>query len=205
MVSLLLSVLHKQCPTPQSFLNKPRCLTVIGPFGPGSSTLSKQYPYLTDFEDLVPILQVFAEYICTPELAPSNDSCQSCLVEDYVCLVGQEIGSLGALYPCILVKGNFDLHLKKQLKGYSHLDAPLEPIKPIPMRPLWPWLLPMPIRTYTSLSYGLPATAVLLDFSSSFGLEGMSIPSTTMTLYPSASKTLNSFLEPIATMRLPVT
>ena len=90
-------------------------------------------PYLTDFNDPIPLLQVFAEHLRTGKIAPSGDPLRSRSVEDYVRSVGQEIASLGTLDPRIMVNGTFDLRLKKQLKGYARLDTPPERVKPIPM------------------------------------------------------------------------
>jgi hypothetical protein len=90
-------------------------------------------PYLVDFPDPIPLLQVFAEHLRSGQLAPSGDPIRSPSVEDYVCSVGQEIASLGALDPRMMVNGKIELHLKKQLKGYARQDAPPERVKPIPM------------------------------------------------------------------------
>jgi hypothetical protein len=90
-------------------------------------------PYLIDFPDPIRLLQVFAEHIRSGQLTPSGDPIQSCSVEDYVRSVGQEIASLGALDPRVMVNGKIELCLKKQLKGYARQDAPPECVKPIPM------------------------------------------------------------------------
>jgi hypothetical protein len=90
-------------------------------------------PYLTDFADPVPLLQVFAHHLPTGVLAPSGDPLRSCSVEDYIRSVGQEIASVGALDPRIMVNGKIELRLKTQLKGYARLDEPPERVKSIPM------------------------------------------------------------------------
>jgi hypothetical protein len=90
-------------------------------------------PYLVDYEDAIPLLQVFAKCLPTGKIAPSGDTLRSCSVEDYVRSIGKEIASLGTLDPRLMANGKVELRLKKQLKGYSHLDPPPERGKPIPM------------------------------------------------------------------------
>jgi hypothetical protein len=90
-------------------------------------------PYLIDYADLVPLLQVFAECLRTGELAPSGFTLRSHSVEDYVRSVGQEIASLGTLDPRLLANGKLELRLKNQLKGYSRQVPPPDRVKPIPM------------------------------------------------------------------------
>jgi hypothetical protein len=107
-------------------------------------------PYLVDFPDPIPLLQVLAEHLRSGQLAPSGDPIRSRSVEDDVRSVGQEIASLGALAPRMMVNGKIELRLKKQLKGYARQDAPPERVKPIPM----PLIAAAVMGAYTS-SYPL--------------------------------------------------
>jgi hypothetical protein len=90
-------------------------------------------PYLVDYEDPVPPLQVFAECLRTGEIAPSGDTLRFHWVEDYVRSIGKEIANLGTLDPRLMANGKVELHLKNQLQDYSRLDPPPERVKPIPM------------------------------------------------------------------------
>jgi hypothetical protein len=89
-------------------------------------------PHLIDFPDPIPLLQVFAEHLRSGHLTPSHDPIRSRSVEDYVGSISQEIASLSAHDPQMMVNGKSERRLKKQLKGYARQDAPSEYIKPIP-------------------------------------------------------------------------
>lgn len=91
-------------------------------------------PWLTDIEDPIPILQVFAQRLRTGKLATRGYPIRSRSVEDYLRSIGQTFARLGANDPRLTSSGRVQLRLSNQLKGYKKQDPPPNRVKPVPLQ-----------------------------------------------------------------------
>jgi hypothetical protein len=90
-------------------------------------------PYLSDYTDPVPILQVFAQRYRDGRLAPSNRTVKSRTVEDVLRAVAQKYTSMGAPDPRLNAFGKVDFRLTRQLRAYKLGDDPPARVKPVPI------------------------------------------------------------------------
>jgi hypothetical protein len=90
-------------------------------------------PYLSNWEDLVPMFQVFGERYRDVRLAPRHKPVKARAVEDGLRAVGQEHARLGALDPRKDSHGGIDFRIKRQIKAYTKDDAPPKRVKPVPI------------------------------------------------------------------------
>ena len=81
-------------------------------------------PFLPDFHDPVPVLQVFTTRLRRGQIAPRQNPIRARSVEDYLRTVGQEFASMGAPDPRIILQGNIDFRLQRQLAYYTKQDPP---------------------------------------------------------------------------------
>lgn len=90
-------------------------------------------PDLSQLEDPIPVLQVFALRYRDGRLAPSNRSVKSRTVEDALRAVAQKHSLLGAPDPRFNVHGKIDVRLSRLLRSYTLADAPPVRVKPVPV------------------------------------------------------------------------
>ena len=89
-------------------------------------------PFLTDIEDYVPILQVFAHRYRCGQLSASHKPVRSRTVEAALRAIGQTMASVGAQDKRHTSDGTPHYRLQQQLRGYARLDPPADRVKPIP-------------------------------------------------------------------------
>ena len=97
---------------------------------------NKTDPGLSNHEDPVGILQVFARRYRDGRLAPSRMQVQSRTVEDVLRAVGQAFAKLGAPDPRKSYTGQIDFRLQCQLAYYKRMDVPTARRQPIPIKVL---------------------------------------------------------------------
>jgi hypothetical protein len=90
-------------------------------------------PYLRNWADPVPILQVFGERYRDGRLVPLKKPVKSRTVEDALRAVGQAHARLGALDPRKDGHGGIYFRIQRQLQAYKKDDAPPKRFKPIPI------------------------------------------------------------------------
>jgi hypothetical protein len=90
-------------------------------------------PYLQNWTDPLPILQVFGERYRDGRLVPLKKTVKSRTVEDALRAVDQAHARLGALDPRKDGHGGIDFRIQRQLKAYTKDDAPPKRVKPIPI------------------------------------------------------------------------
>jgi hypothetical protein len=90
-------------------------------------------PYLTTWEDPVPMLQVFGERYRDGRLAPRHKPVKARTVEDGIRAVGQAHARLGAPDPRKDAHGGIDFRIQRQIKAYTKDDAPPLRVKPVPI------------------------------------------------------------------------
>ena len=69
-------------------------------------------PTLTEIEDPIAILQVYAHQYYTGELAPNHKPVRSCTVEVALQAIGQMLQSMGAHDPHLDDFSNIDFHIQ---------------------------------------------------------------------------------------------
>ena len=79
---------------------------------------------LHQYEDPIPILQVFARLLRTGTLAPSKKPIRKRTVESYLRAIGQTHTALGAPDPRQTWSGKTDFRLQQQLAHYQKEDPP---------------------------------------------------------------------------------
>jgi hypothetical protein len=90
-------------------------------------------PLLSTTNDLIALLQVFAQHYCSRKITPSHKPVQSCTMEDAMHSVGQMFTGMGATDPHLMGQGKIDFHLQHQLlASYTKKDPPPNWVKPIP-------------------------------------------------------------------------
>ena len=90
-------------------------------------------PLLTNMQDPVQPLQVFAELYRDGTLAPSRDQVRARTVEGAVRSIGQTIASVGAPDPRYTVNGKIDFRLRRMWAAWGKEDPPPHRVKPIPV------------------------------------------------------------------------
>lgn len=90
-------------------------------------------PALSDVEDPIPFLQVFAFRYRRGLINTSRRPVRSRTVEGALRSVGQTLASVGSPDPRFDDKGHLDFRLKRQLASYAKLDDPPSRVKPIPI------------------------------------------------------------------------
>jgi len=89
-------------------------------------------PFLSQLDDPIPLLQIFAHRYRDGTVAPSGAAVRSRTVEGALRAVGQAFSSLGCMDPRLLSSGKLDLRLQRQLTAYKKQDPPPSRVKPIP-------------------------------------------------------------------------
>ena len=89
-------------------------------------------PMLSDVDDPVAIIQVFAERWRTGQIAPLGNAVRSRTVENALRAIGQTLASVGAEDLRFDSRGKLEYRLQQQLKGYKRIDPPPTRVKPIP-------------------------------------------------------------------------
>jgi hypothetical protein len=89
-------------------------------------------PFLSQLEDPIPLLQIFAHRYRTGTVAPSGSSVRSRTVEGALRAVGQTFATLGSPDPRLQNSGKLDFRLSRQLTAYAKQDPPPSRVKPIP-------------------------------------------------------------------------
>lgn len=91
-------------------------------------------PFLRNFQDPIPILEVFAAQYRDGRIAPSGNPVKSRTVEDSIRSVGQAFARMGSHDPRInKITGKIDFRLQQQLRSYARTDAPPKRVKPLPI------------------------------------------------------------------------
>jgi hypothetical protein len=90
-------------------------------------------PTLQEFQDPIPILQVFIRRYRIGEIAPSKRQVRSRTVEDALRSVGQAFATVGSPDPRLNSQGNIDFRIQRQLACYTKQDPPPNRVKPIPV------------------------------------------------------------------------
>jgi G:T-mismatch repair DNA endonuclease (very short patch repair protein) len=90
-------------------------------------------PYLSTWEDPVPMLQVFGERYQDGRLAPRHKPVKARTVEDGLRSVGQAHARLGGPDPRKDSHGGIDFRIQRQIKAYKKDDAPPKRVKPVPI------------------------------------------------------------------------
>lgn len=91
-------------------------------------------PLLTNIEDPVLLLQVFALRYRNGTIAPKGNAVRSRTVEDALRSIGQTFAAMGADDPRLNKIGNIEFRLQRQLAGYKKKDPPPNRVKPIPVQ-----------------------------------------------------------------------
>ena len=89
-------------------------------------------PFLTNVEDSLPILQVFAQRYRTGALAPNQKPVKSRTVEAALRAVGQTLASVGADDPRYDRHGNVHFVIQQMLKGFTRSDPSVTRVQPLP-------------------------------------------------------------------------
>ena len=93
-------------------------------------------PLLVAYQYPVPILNAFAWYYQTGNIAPDSRGVRSRTVEDVVRSIGQAIAMMGAKDPRMTSTEKIDGRLQLQFRCYSRKDPPPSRVKPIPVQVL---------------------------------------------------------------------
>ena len=97
-------------------------------------TRFKLDPFLSNIEDPVPFLTVFAQQYRDGRLAPSQRTVSSKYVSDVVCSIGQAFMRLGSPDPRICaIDGEIDFRLRRQYRSWNKTDPPPKRVKPVPI------------------------------------------------------------------------
>jgi hypothetical protein len=89
-------------------------------------------PTLSDLDDSISFLQVFAQRYRSGSLAPNKKLVRARTVEAALRSIGQTVASLGSPDPRLNTQGNLHYVLQQQLKGYARSDAPASRVQPVP-------------------------------------------------------------------------
>jgi hypothetical protein len=90
-------------------------------------------PYLRQWEDPVPIIQVFGERYGHGILEPLKNAVKARTVEDALLAIGQAHARLGAPDPRKDSHGGIDFRIQRQSSSYKKVDRPPHRVKPIPI------------------------------------------------------------------------
>jgi hypothetical protein len=90
-------------------------------------------PFLRQYDDPLPILQIFAQRYRDGRIAPSGRQVAARTVEDAIRAVAQAHTVLGAKDPRKDNFGKIDYRLTRQLRSYSKADPPPKRVKPVPI------------------------------------------------------------------------
>jgi hypothetical protein len=90
-------------------------------------------PYLRNWADPVPIIQVFGERYRDGRLAPLKNAVKARTVEDALRAIGQAHARLGAPDPRKDSHGGIDFRIQRQISSYKKVDRPPRRVKPIPI------------------------------------------------------------------------
>ena len=91
-------------------------------------------PFLRQFSDPLPFLQVFANRYRQGRIAPSGKRVTANWVSNVLLSVGQKFKRMGSPDPRISpYDGKFDYRLVQQLRSWSKVDAPPARVKPVPI------------------------------------------------------------------------
>jgi hypothetical protein len=93
-------------------------------------------PTLTESDDPITILQLFAHCYRRGELSPSKTQVRGKTVADALRSVGQTLSNLGYSDPRLLPSGKLTFRLQRQLSYYNKKDPPPNRVKPIPIQVL---------------------------------------------------------------------
>jgi hypothetical protein len=93
-----------------------------------------QDPQLSDIDDPVILIQVFAQRIRDGRSAKGGKPVRSGTVDDTVRDVGQAFAFMGAPDPRLNSAGKIDFRLTRQLRSYTKIDPPPARVKPIPIQ-----------------------------------------------------------------------
>ena len=91
-------------------------------------------PTLSEVDDPIAILQVYAQRYRTGEIAPHHNPVRSKTVADSLRAVGQTFAFMGTDDPRLDTYGNIDFRLRRQFAGYKRQDPPPDRVKPIPVQ-----------------------------------------------------------------------
>ena len=91
---------------------------------------------LSNLQDPVALLQVFAQRYRTGTIAPKSKPVRSRTVEDALRSVGQTFAGLGKPDPRLTSTGNIDFRIQRMLSSYKKKDPPPNRVKPIPVQVL---------------------------------------------------------------------
>lgn len=89
-------------------------------------------PFLTQLDDPIPLLQIFAHKYRDGSVAPSGVAVRSRTVEGALRAVGKTFTALGSPDPRLQPSGKLDFRLSRQLTAYKKQDPPPTRVKPIP-------------------------------------------------------------------------
>lgn len=90
-------------------------------------------PFLRNFSDAVPILQVFGQQYRDGRIAPSKDTVRARTVEDALRAVGQTMAALGAKDIRRDSSGRIDFRIQRQISSFHKTDSPTTRVKPVPV------------------------------------------------------------------------
>jgi hypothetical protein len=90
-------------------------------------------PYLRNWEDPVPIIQVFGERYRDGTLAPLNNAVKARTVEDALREIGQAHVRFGAPDRRKDSHGGIAFRVQRQISSYKQVDRPPRRVKPIPI------------------------------------------------------------------------
>lgn len=90
-------------------------------------------PHLRQYQDPIPVIQVFAHRYRDGRLAPSGRTVKSRTVEDVVRAIAQKLTSMGSKDPRLNAFGKIDFRLTRQFQSYKRVDAPPIRVKPVPV------------------------------------------------------------------------
>jgi hypothetical protein len=90
-------------------------------------------PFVRNWDDPVPIIQVFAQRYRDGRNAPKGKSVRSGTVEDAVRAVGQTFAQLGSADIRKDAFGEIDFRITRQFKCYKKEDGPPSRVKPVPI------------------------------------------------------------------------
>ena len=90
-------------------------------------------PFVRDFDDAVPLLQVLGQRYRDGRLAPNKHPVRARTVEDALRAVGQKFSSLGAKDIRHNQAGNNDFRIVRQIGCWKKQDSPPTRVKPVPI------------------------------------------------------------------------
>ena len=91
-------------------------------------------PYLSSYEDPIPILVTFAREYRVGDVSSASGGVRSKTVQDAVRSVAQTLTALGARDPRLSASGKIDYRLQLQYRCYTRQDPPPNRVKPIPVQ-----------------------------------------------------------------------